>query len=60
MNGEIAETLRVPGGGDATKANLVVETLIFDEGQITCPLNGNVPTWGGNATHFPGTPDGRS
>lgn len=44
--GDVAETLRVPGGGDSTKANLVVETLVFDEGQITCPENGNRPTWG--------------
>ena len=48
---EIAETLRVPGGGDSTKANLIVETLIFDEAQITSPDNGNRPTWGGAATH---------
>lgn len=60
MTGEIAETLRVPWGGDSTKANLVVETLVFDEGQITCPLNGNVPTWGGNATRCQGTPEGQS
>lgn len=26
--GDVAETLRVPGGGDSTKANLVVETPI--------------------------------
>lgn len=39
------------GGGDAVKANLVVETLIFDESQITSPDNGNRPTWGGAATH---------
>ena len=26
---------------------MIVDTLVFDEGQITCKLNGNVPTWGG-------------
>ena len=45
--GEIAECLRVPGGGDSTKANLVVETLVFDEAQITCPTNRVRPLWGG-------------
>ena len=34
-------------GGDSTKANLVVQTLIFDESQITSKQNGNHPTWGG-------------
>lgn len=26
---------------------IVVETLVFDEGQITCPTNGLNPKWGG-------------
>ena len=26
---------------------IVVETLVFDEGQITCPTNGLHPKWGG-------------
>ena len=26
---------------------IVVETLVFDEGQITCPTNGLNPQWGG-------------
>lgn len=55
--GDVAETLRVPGGGDSTKANLVVETLIFDESQITSPQNGNKPTWGGAATRSIKAPD---
>lgn len=38
---------------------LVVETLVFDEGQITCPTNGLNPQWGGCATPCPGTPDER-
>lgn len=32
------------GGGSEV---LVVETLVFDEGQITCPTNGLNPQWGG-------------
>lgn len=39
MTGEIAETLRVPGGGDATKANLVVETVII-EADTTSKIGG--------------------
>ena len=31
------------GGGEV----LIVETLVFDEGSITSPSNGNVPAWGG-------------
>lgn len=46
-DGEIAETLRTPGGGDSMKANLVIDTLVFDESQITSRQNGNRPTWGG-------------
>ena len=26
---------------------LIVETLVFDEAQITCPTNGLHPKWGG-------------
>lgn len=39
---------------------LVVETLVFDEGQITCPTNGLNPKWGGNATLYRETPDAQS
>lgn len=35
------------GGGSEV---LVVETLVFDEMQITSKINGNNPTWGGYAT----------
>lgn len=41
------------GGGDALKANLVLETLVFDKAQITSKANGNRPTWGGAATQYP-------
>lgn len=58
---EVAVNLTVCGGsyGGGSEV-LVVETLVFDEGQITCPTNGLNPKWGGNATQSPGTPDGRS
>ena len=26
---------------------MIVDTLVFDEGQITCPTNGLNPQWGG-------------
>ena len=32
------------GGGGET---LIVDTLIFDSAQITCPTNGLNPKWGG-------------
>lgn len=44
------------GGGSEV---LIVETLVFDEGQITCPTNGLNPKWGGAATRYPGTQEGR-
>lgn len=37
----MAETLRVPGGGDSTKANLVVETVII-EADTTIKIGGGV------------------
>ena len=39
------------GGGEL----LILDTLIFDEGQITCPTNGLNPQWGGCAIPCPGT-----
>lgn len=42
------------GGGNVP---MVVETLCFDEGQITCPTNGLNPQWGGAATPYPATPE---
>lgn len=43
------------GGGEV----LVVDTLVFDEGQITCPTNGLHPKWGGAVTRSPGMQEGR-
>lgn len=30
---------------------MIVDTLVFDEGQITCPTNGLNPKWGGALSH---------
>ena len=50
--GQYAEglgTLRASGGdyGGGGSEMLIVDTLVFDEGQITCPTNGLNPQWGG-------------
>ena len=42
------------GGGSET---LIVDTLVFDEGQITCPTNGLNPKWGGQPHRSLETPD---
>lgn len=60
---EADTTIKIGGGvcftlGGTRQVPIVIDTLVFDEGQITCPTNGLHPTWGGNATHSPGTPDG--
>ena len=48
---EVSVSLRASsasyGGGSEV---LVVDTLVFDESQITSRLNYSHPTWGGNAT----------
>ena len=59
---EISGTLKAKGGslcGMGGGETLIVETLVFDEGQITCPTNGLNPKWGGYATPCPGTPGER-
>lgn len=33
---------------------IVIDTLVFDEGQITCPTNGLHPTWGGQCHSLSG------
>ena len=38
------------GGGSEV---LIVETLVFDEAQVTSKLNGNRPVWGGAAILYP-------
>lgn len=39
------------GGGSET---LIVETLVFDEGQITNPMQGSNPQWGGQCHSLTG------
>lgn len=53
---EVSVTLRERSGsyGGGSEV-LVIETLVFDEGQITCPTNGLNPQWGGAATPCPAT-----
>lgn len=48
---ELDTTIKVWRGncftiGGTRQVPIVVETLVFDEGQITSPVNGNVPVWG--------------
>lgn len=45
---DVSVNLTVCGGSNGGGSEvLVVETLVFDEGQITCPTNGLNPQWGG-------------
>ena len=57
---EVCTTLPASMGLGGGYVPMIVDTLVFDEGQITSKQNGNHPTWGGNATQSPGTPDGLS
>ena len=41
---EVAQPLRSHDGGDETP-KVLVDTLVFDEANITCPTNGNKPKW---------------
>lgn len=46
----IGGTLKLKGGascGQGGGETLILETLVFDEGQITCPTNGIHPKWNG-------------
>lgn len=57
---DVSVNLTVCGGSNGGGSEvLVIETLVFDEGQITCPTNGLNPQWGGAAMLCPGTQDGR-
>lgn len=56
---EICPTLPASMGLGGGYVPMIVETLVFDEGQITCPTNGLNPQWGGCATPCQGTPDER-
>lgn len=47
------------GGEGGNNLPMILDTLVFDESQITCPTNGLHPQWGGNATVSREKPDGR-
>ena len=47
---EICNALPASMGLGGGYVPMIVDTLIFDEQQITSPINGNNPTWGGG-TH---------
>ena len=52
---EVSPTLPAAMGMGGGYVPMIVETLVFDEGQITCPTNGLNPKWGGAVTHSPAT-----
>ena len=47
---EIAPTIEAGGGEGGNNVPVIVDTLVFDNAQITSKLNYSHPTWGGNAT----------
>jgi hypothetical protein len=57
---EVCPSLPASMGLGGGYVPMIVDTLVFDESQITSPQNGNVPTWGGAATHYTQTQEGRS
>ena len=48
---EICPTLPASMGMGGGYVPMIVDTLVFDESQITSPTNGNVPQWGGGLPH---------
>lgn len=42
---EVSQPLRSDDGCDEMP-KVIVDTLVFDEANITCPTNGNKPKWG--------------
>lgn len=54
---EVCNTLPASMGMGGGYVPMVVETLVFDEGQITNPEQGSHPTWGGVATLSRETPE---
>jgi len=44
---EVCPSLPASMGLGGGYVPMIVETLVFDEGQITCPTNGLKPKWGG-------------
>lgn len=57
---EVCTTLPASMGLGGGYVPMIVDTLVFDESQITSKQNGNHPTWGGSATHSTETPDAQS
>lgn len=57
---EISPTLPAAMGCGGGYVPMIVDTLVFDESQITCPTNGLNPKWGGCATASPEKQGGRS
>ena len=53
---ETSPTLEAGGGGGEGGNNLpmILDTLVFDESQITCPTNGLHPKWGGQCHSLTG------
>lgn len=49
---EVSPTIEAGGGEGGNNVPMIIDTLVFDESQITSPINGNVPRWGGSATHY--------
>ena len=50
---EVCTTLPASMGLGGGYVPMIVDTLVFDESQITSPDNGNRPTWGGSVTPYP-------
>lgn len=51
VTSDVSGSLKRKGGascGLGGAETLILETLIFDESQITSPANGNVPRWNDN------------
>ena len=44
---ETCPTIETGSGEGGNNLPMIVDTLIFDESQITCPTNGLNPKWGG-------------
>lgn len=54
---EICPSLPASMGLGGGYVPMIVDTLVFDNAQITSKLNYSHPTWGGNAIHSQVQPD---
>lgn len=57
---EVCPSLPASMGLGGGYVPMIVDTLVFDESQITSRQNRSRPTWGGAATHCTATPTERS